>query len=363
MDLYVGPPRKRPWRNLFLIILGLLLAGWFVWRQDWLQASISKVWDRNGGPAGSLPFASSLPQLIGPAGSDAVVLSASNVIDSPQSPAYTDELYQPDANEGQVPWPNAGGRTKVLTYTVQSGDTLWSIATEFELDLDTLLWSNPALEQNPDLLSVGAELIILPVIGAYHRAAPGETLETIAPQYGVTAEDIAGYPPNGLYPPYGLKPGQGLIIPFGRKGGQVAPPPVAGEEGGEVAAAAVAQLAWPVMTDATGEVDAERPALNINAKDGTAVFAADSGQIVSVLKVENAGYNVLIDHGNGLETWYMYLGSVLLPAGSYVNRGDPIGAASSNGDPQGASLRFEVHLNGQPADPRNYLASGEPPQP
>ena len=342
LDLYVGPPRKRPWRWFFIAVLGLLLAGWFAGRQGWLPASILAAWPGEGGPNSGLSFPSSLFQL---RRADGGVVGAAHVIEDPHNPAYTAELYQPDAGEGQVPWPNIGGRTRVLTYTVQPGDTLWTIATEFELDLDTLRWSNPSLEQNPDLVVIGAELMILPITGAYHRVAGDETLETIASLYGVTAKAIADYPPNGLYPPYKLKHGQGLIIPYGRKGG----------------ALVSTELNWPVISGATGDVDLDAPGLNITAPAGATIYAAESGQLRAALISEDGqGYTVSIDHGGGLETWYINLTTVFLPAGGYVNRGDPLGEAGSIANGTGADMRFEIRLNGQPVDPRTYLSSADP---
>lgn len=348
LDLYVGPPRKRPWRNLVIIVLGLLVAGWFAWRQGWLPASILDAWAGEVGAKGGLSFPSAL---LGPLRADGGVVGVSNVIEDPQNPAYTAELYQPGAGEGEVPWPNVGGRTRVLTYTVQPGDSLWQIAFEFELDLDTLRWSNPSLEQNPDLLNVGTELVILPIIGAYHRVSGDETLETIAPQYGVTAKAIAEYPPNGLYPPYKLKPGQGLIIPYGRKGENGLPP----------ASAATTALTWPVISGATGDVDLDSPGLNITAPSGATVYASDSGQLsFPVISEDGQGYTVSIDHGGGLETWYINLTRVFLPAGSYVNRGDALGEVGTIETGAGAEMRFEIRLNGQPVDPRNYLSAADP---
>lgn len=342
LDLYVGPPRKRPWRWFVVAVLGLLLAGWFAGRQGWLPDSILAAWPGEGGPNSRLSFPVSLFQQ--PAEDEA------GVIEDPRNPAYTAELYQPDAGQGQVPWPNIGGRTRVLTYTVQPGDTLWSIAAEFELDLDTLRWSNPSLEQNPDLVVIGAELLILPITGVYHRVSGDETLETIAQLYGVTPQAIAEYPPNGLYPPYKLKFGQGLIIPYGRKG-EALPP----------ALAETTQLTWPVISGATGDVDLDSPGLNITAPAGATVYAAESGQLSAALVSEDGqGYTVSIDHGGGLETRYINLTTVLLPAGSYVNRGDPLGEVGSIATGTGAEMRFEIRYNDRPVDPRDYLAAPEP---
>ncbi|MBI1882519.1 MAG: LysM peptidoglycan-binding domain-containing protein, partial [Chloroflexi bacterium] len=226
IDLYVGPRRKRPWWVLLVAVAGLVLAGFLAWQQGWQPAHALAQLSQDVLQRAPL----SLPQLQAqPAGpkAEAVVMVNSTVVERPESQAYTADLYSPTAADGTVPWPNVAGRTEVLIYTVQEGDTLWSIAVQFELDLDTLRWSNPVLERNPDILTIGTELIILPVQGVYHIVTAEDTLESIAAQYGVAEKDISSYPPNGLYPPYNLKVGRGLIIPFGRKGGALPQPDLA----------------------------------------------------------------------------------------------------------------------------------------
>lgn len=218
IDLYVGPRRKRSGRVLLLIGSALLLlAELIVWQQGWRPNQILASLRQEVLPVVPLPVAQLMPQSTSTR-ADAVLRVNSTVIENPDSEAYTADLYITSTSEAALPpWPNVAGRTKVQTYTVQTGDTLWGIAAQFDLDLDTLRWSNPDLERNPDLLPVGMELVILPVQGVYHRVAEDDTIEAIAARYGVTEADIAHYPPNALYPPYELEPGTGLIVPFGRK--------------------------------------------------------------------------------------------------------------------------------------------------
>ena len=67
-------------------------------------------------------------------------------------------------------------RLEVITYTVQSGDTVFGIALEFKLSPYTIVWSNmEALQGAPWLLSPGLTLSIPPVDGAYHTVLAGET--------------------------------------------------------------------------------------------------------------------------------------------------------------------------------------------
>ncbi|MBK8045981.1 MAG: LysM peptidoglycan-binding domain-containing protein [Anaerolineales bacterium] len=56
-------------------------------------------------------------------------------------------------------------RLEISYYTVKSGDTVLGIAEKFGLQPETLMWSNSNIEQNPDRLSIGDMLRILPVDG------------------------------------------------------------------------------------------------------------------------------------------------------------------------------------------------------
>jgi len=61
-------------------------------------------------------------------------------------------------------------RTDVITYTVETGDTLFGIAEKFGLKPETLLWGNQlVLADNPHNLQPEQELNILPVDGTYYR--------------------------------------------------------------------------------------------------------------------------------------------------------------------------------------------------
>jgi murein DD-endopeptidase MepM/ murein hydrolase activator NlpD len=262
-----------------------------------------------------------------------------------QSEAYTAALYDEPENEGEIHWPNVGGRTKVETYAVQEGDTLWSIAAQFELDIDTLRGSNPALERNPDILSLGTELTILPVPGVYHQVIEGDTIESIAAGYGVVEADITDYPPNALYPPFELKPGREIIVPFGRKELDVPQPSLALDS----------PLAWPVSGPITQEYHADHLAVDIGGPYGTTVYAAADGEVTYARWAETGyGYTLIIDHGEGMETWYSHLKGTYLHSG-FVERGTPIGEMGSTGRSTGPHVHFEVRVNGEQLNPLDYL--------
>ena len=97
-------------------------------------------------------------------------------------------------------------------------------------------------------------------------------------------------------------------------------------------------------------------AIDIAAKSGTPIAAADSGY-VAVLQSSRSGYGnmIVIDHGNGYQTRYAHLSAFYVEAGQSVGRGDTVGLCGSTGNSTGPHLHFEVIVNGVRYNPFNYL--------
>ena len=247
-------------------------------------------------------------------------------------------------------------RLGIITYTVQAGDTVQTIAAAFGLQPATIMWSNPEVEDAPDLLRIGQELVILPIDGVYHTVAEGETLATIAEKYKATPEAIAQCKYNGLQPPlFRIEPGMRLIVPGGEK--PYVPKSVTTYEGPVPEGVhGSGQLMWPVLGTITQGYWYGHRAIDIGAPTGSAVLAADSG-FVSFAGWTDVGYGylVVIDHTNGFVTYYAHLSAIYVYEGQGVERGQVIGAVGSTGWSTGPHLHFEVRYNGVQQNPRAYL--------
>jgi hypothetical protein len=115
-------------------------------------------------------------------------------------------------------------RTEVITYKVLAGDTIFEIANKFNLNPETILWSNyETLVDNYIVLQPGIELNILPVDGVYYKWKEGDDLNAVASKLGVRPEDIIDWPGNhlnletldDLFQP-NIEPGTMLVIQSGR---------------------------------------------------------------------------------------------------------------------------------------------------
>lgn len=92
------------------------------------------------------------------------------------------------------------------------------------------------------------------------------------------------------------------------------------------------------------------------AGEGTPIYAAAAGTVITVSYNSTRGNYVVIRHdGLGLETWYQHMSSVKVSVGQKVTKGQHIGGVGHSGVSTGDHLHFEVHVNGVPKDPRNYL--------
>jgi murein DD-endopeptidase MepM/ murein hydrolase activator NlpD len=95
--------------------------------------------------------------------------------------------------------------------------------------------------------------------------------------------------------------------------------------------------------------------LDISRPSGTPIAAADGGKVVFSGWYGGYGKAVVIVHKNGLSTLYGHMSRINVGSGSFVNKGQTIGAVGSTGYSTGAHLHFEVRVNGRPVNPLGYL--------
>ena len=95
--------------------------------------------------------------------------------------------------------------------------------------------------------------------------------------------------------------------------------------------------------------------LDIAASTGTPISAAASGTVVFSGRKGSYGYMIVIDHGNGVQTYYAHCSKLYKGVGTYVNQGDTIAAVGNTGNSTGSHLHLEVRVNGVAYNPKNYV--------
>lgn len=227
---------------------------------------------------------------------------------------------------------------KIIHYITEEGDTLSSIAQDFGVSLETILWANDLSAKSK--LKSGQELIILPVSGVMHLVRGGETVSKIAKDYKVKTEEVLSF--NGIGQDEKIFAGDILIIP----GGKIIPkktilkPQFATVPNSyficPVSRCNITQgLHWYNAVDfSTGEC-------------GSPVFAAAQGLIQKTGYQNVAGNYIRILHPNGVVTFYGHLSKIIVKQNQQVSQGEIIGYIGHSGytiprGERGCHLHFDV---------------------
>ena len=97
----------------------------------------------------------------------------------------------------------------VISYTVNSGDTVESLAVKFKISAQTIKWAN---NLTTSALSVGTVLRILPIDGVLYSVKDTDTIDSIATKYGVDKTRLVT---NNDLEVSGLQPNTSIILPGG----------------------------------------------------------------------------------------------------------------------------------------------------
>ena len=95
--------------------------------------------------------------------------------------------------------------------------------------------------------------------------------------------------------------------------------------------------------------------LDIACTTGTDIKVVSNGTVTFSGKKGSYGNLIIVDHGNGVETWYGHCSKLYAKVGDTVNAGDVIAAVGSTGNSTGPHLHFEIRINGECVNPQNYV--------
>jgi len=248
----------------------------------------------------------------------------------------------------------------IQEYTVAEGDTISRIAYKFGVSINTVLWANNLSFSS--FVKPGQKLLVPTISGVIHKVAKGQTLSAIAKKYGIAATEIAKA--NGLSDE-SLKVGKILIIPGGKiietpRPRVVSQParPVQISTWDEAPISGTGRMIWPNGCQRITQYFKgwRHTGIDIACAWGTTLRAADSGRVARVQFARTGyGYNVIIDHGGGVQTLYGHMSRIDVEVGEYVEKGESIGAEGSTGRSTGPHCHFEVRVNGVQVNPLSYV--------
>jgi murein DD-endopeptidase MepM/ murein hydrolase activator NlpD len=184
----------------------------------------------------------------------------------------------------------------------------------------------------------------------------GETLWRISRTYGTTVGALANA--NQIADPTRVRSGERLWIPPARwkpKNGHTR-----WEASHPSGRSRKTRFLWPVRGSVTSRYGlrglAHHDGIDISAKKGTSVRAAEAGRVVhSGDNLSGYGNLVLIRHSGSYTTVYAHNRKNLVQVGQFVEKGDPIAEVGDSGRASAPHLHFEVRQNGSAKNPLHYL--------
>jgi murein DD-endopeptidase MepM/ murein hydrolase activator NlpD len=108
----------------------------------------------------------------------------------------------------------------------------------------------------------------------------------------------------------------------------------------------------PVMGGGSARLHA---GIDIAVPTGTPIRAAQGGMVVFAGYHGAYGKAIKLDHEDGYSTLYAHNSRNLVHVGQSVKVGQVIGRSGNTGRSTGPHVHFEVHKDGWPVDPLDYL--------
>lgn len=99
--------------------------------------------------------------------------------------------------------------SKPVIHAVEEGETVSTIADQFGINAETIMAANNL--RNPDSLQIGQNLVILPTDGVLYTLRNGESLRRVAERFNVETMDIVKA--NDISDPDVVQPGTLLMVP------------------------------------------------------------------------------------------------------------------------------------------------------
>ena len=296
---------------------------------------------------------------------------------------YFNESFQ---DEAEVENELSGVQQQEKIYTVQAGDTLWSIAQKNDLtfrelcDLNTN-FKGAALTETSNI-QAGDELIVtkqeatlevrITKIETWQEEIPYTSETTKSNEYNVGTKKTTQAGENGIrsvtaqrvYDTNGTQLSQQILstevikepvtekIVVGTKKVTTSTSYITGR----------GQFIWPVpgYRNCSRWYGGSHKGVDICAAAGTPIYASAGGTVTKAGYNKAGagtgyGYSIIINHGNGYTTVYAHCLSLVVHAGQTVKQGQLIGHVGSTGRSSGNHCHFEIRRNGSYIAPQNVF--------
>lgn len=287
----------------------------------------------------------------------------------------------PAAPVGEAPMLLAAGGT---TYVIQPGDTLFAIARQNGVTVNSLVALNGLA--SPESIRVGQTLRLDGTGAASQRSAVVASAGPGAPEKPLgqlrlssdgtaTAVVDAGEPQIRLTPPAETvantdvamaapKPPAMPSIPVETRNPTIntVSATAAIDDAADAASSDGKSFRWPVRgriisgfgTKPNGE---RNDGINLAVPEGTSVKAVEAGTVIYAgNELEGYGNLVLIRHADGWVSAYAHNKELLVKRGDVIRRGQTVAYAGMSGSVTSPQVHFELRKGPKPVNPLDYLA-------
>lgn len=258
-----------------------------------------------------------------------------------------------------------------VDYIIQPEDSLWSLATENNLTIEDIKTLNPGLEET---LADGSVIHL-------KQQQPLLNVKTIQ---NASYQETVPAPVNEIQDG-NLYEGTTQVVEPGSEGVKMVNAKIIKINGQEVDRMVLSEAVLSAPTPSSvivgtrpiptgiGSGQFLRPysgvitsrfgsrwgsvhkGIDIGGSVGDPVLSADEGKVIFA-DWNNGGYGnlVILDHGNGYQTYYAHMDEILVHEGDIIEKGYQLGTVGNTGRSTGPHLHFEVRKDGEPQDPQTY---------
>ncbi|MBN3524274.1 peptidoglycan DD-metalloendopeptidase family protein [Paenibacillus apiarius] len=263
------------------------------------------------------------------------------------------------------------GQKKPVTYKVQKGDTVSSIAKKMNVSIQAIYTNNPSAGE--EVLKAGQELDLT-------EAKPLITVKTVE----AYSEYIVTEPQKIVKEDPEMRAGESKVVRKGKQGLKRMSYRLVKDNGmlsneewidQEVVEPAIPEIVIRgtkvVRGEGTGSFDWPVSGATLTSGYGTrwgrmhkgidmvssdrSIMAADEGVVVFAGEKSGYGNCIIVNHRNGYKTLYGHLSKIDINVGDIVEKGQDIGVMGNTGNSTGTHLHFEIHKDDEVQNPLKYL--------
>lgn len=273
-------------------------------------------------------------------------------IPAPQQPAHSQSNLPPNlADTETTAVCPAPALSRLQRHTIAAGETVESIAKQYNLIPATVMGLNPSLQKGS--VPVGTTIFIPPYNGIRVETPAGWTWQKLAEAYKVRADVL--FEVNGCQ----AKPEVVFVPGVNWTPGRPVSPAVALLQGYPLPNATAEALGYGWQLHPVRGQVFFHSGIDLLAPVGTPVRAVGQGIVAYAGPQGNYGNLVVVNHQAGKQTRYAHLETVTAKIGQRVRPGEVLGTVGTTGRPdlQSAHLHFEIRYN----SPLGWVA--EDPEP